>query len=326
MNEFTNRVFGCAIVKAVNANYNADFTHQPRTLPDGTVYATDKAFKYSIRHYLTHQHPNETIFFYKRLNDDMNPLTLDETFKKVFGDFPTKKVKKKKKGGEVEEDVLNKSGIAGKLLTCLDVRFFGATFAGETNISIHGPVQVNHGINRFPDNEIYSEQIMSPFRNPEAEGREQREASTLGQQSKLKEGHYVHHFSINPQNLSEMRRLAGDAPGLTTEDVEKLKEAMRSGISYYDSAAKAGTDNELLFWVRMKPDSKKVLPVFTEYISVGREDGAVVIDFGELPKVLNKVTDDIEQTEVYYIPEQTRVINLPENCKQFDLTTGSEIG
>ena len=41
MNDFKNRVFGCVIVKAVNANYNADFTHQPRTLPDGTVYATD---------------------------------------------------------------------------------------------------------------------------------------------------------------------------------------------------------------------------------------------------------------------------------------------
>ncbi len=315
MSEFTNRVFGCAIVKAVNANYNADFTHQPRTLPDGTVYATDKAFKYSVRHYLTHQYPNETIFFYKRLNEDMNPLTQAETYDKLFGDFEN----------------VEKAGVLKNLLTCLDIRYFGATFAAKSrsktiNLSLHGPVQINHGINRFPENEIYSEQIMSPFRNPEAEGKEQREAATLGQQSKLKEGHYVHHFSINPQNLAEMSRLADGAPGLTTEDVEKLKEAMRSGVSYYDSAAKAGTDNELLLWVQMKPDSKKVLPVFTEFITVNRDENNVVIDFGELPNVLNKVADEIEKIEVYYIPEQTQVKNLPDNCEQFDLATGNPIG
>ena len=52
MTEFKNRVFGCAIVKAINSNYNADFSGQPRTLPSGIVYATDKAFKYMIKRYL----------------------------------------------------------------------------------------------------------------------------------------------------------------------------------------------------------------------------------------------------------------------------------
>ena len=45
-NTFKNRVFGCVVIKSVNSNYNADFSHQPRTLPDGSVYATDKALKY----------------------------------------------------------------------------------------------------------------------------------------------------------------------------------------------------------------------------------------------------------------------------------------
>lgn len=314
MSEFTNRVFGCAIIKAVNANYNADFTHQPRTLPDGTVYATDKAFKYSIRHYLIHQYPDEIVFFYKRLNDDMNPLTQAEAYENLFTSFAD----------------AEKSSVLKNLLTCIDIRYFGATFAAKAgkktiNLSIHGPVQINHGINRFSENEIYSEQIMSPFRNPEAEGMEQREATTLGQQSKLKEGHYVHHFSINPQNLADIRRLANNAPGLTNADIEKLKEAMRFGVTYYDSAAKAGTDNELLFWVQMNQESKKVLPVFTEFITVTRNDNKIVIDFGELPKVLNKVANEIEKIELYYIPEQTQVKNLPDNCKQFDLYTGKAI-
>ena len=87
MAEFKNRVFGCAIVKAINANYNADFTHQPRTLPDGIVYATDKAFKYSLRHYFINQYPDEKILYYKRLNSDMNPLTLAESYQEILGDM-----------------------------------------------------------------------------------------------------------------------------------------------------------------------------------------------------------------------------------------------
>ena len=51
-NTFKNRVFGCVVIKSVNSNYNADFSHQPRTLPDGSVYATDKALKYTVRNYI----------------------------------------------------------------------------------------------------------------------------------------------------------------------------------------------------------------------------------------------------------------------------------
>ena len=314
MNEFKNRVFGCAIVKAVNANYNADFTHQPRTLPDGTVYATDKAFKYSIRNYLTQHYPNEIIFFYKRLNKEMNPLTQAEAYDNLFGNFEN----------------AEKAEVLKNLLKSIDIRFFGATFAAKSkkktiNLSIHGPVQINHGVNRFPENEIYSEQIMSPFRNPEAEGKEQREASTLGQQSKLKEGHYVHHFSVNPKNLDSILQLADRITGLTNEDIQKLKEAMRLGVTYYDSAAKAGADNELLFWVQLKPESRKVLPVFTEFISIARDNGNVVIDFGKLKDVLNKVRDEIEQMEVYYIPENTTLKNLPDDVLHFNLLTGKEV-
>lgn len=62
---FKNRVFGCVIIKANNANYNADFTGQPRTLPDGTVYATDKALKYTVRNYFTKNFDDEKYFILK---------------------------------------------------------------------------------------------------------------------------------------------------------------------------------------------------------------------------------------------------------------------
>lgn len=330
MNEFKNRVFGCAIVKAINANYNADFTHQPRTLPDGTVYATDKAFKYSIRHYLKDKFPDEKIFYYKRLNENLNPHSLDETYISLFGDYPKIKKQKMKIDQTKEKELYNKKLILENLLKCLDIRLFGATFAGETNISIHGPVQINHGINRFfvngqISNDVYSEQIMSPFRNPGEEGSEQKGMTTLGQQSKLLEGHYIHHFSVNPQNLSEVKKLADNTSGLTNDDIIKLKEAMRFGVSYYDSTAKAGTDNELLLWVQMKKISKTVLPVFTEFITIFRENNKVIIDFNEINKILSKVFQEIERIEVYYIPENTLIKNLPKDTLHFDLITEKQI-
>lgn len=313
MSQFKNRVFGCAIVKAVNSNYNADFTHQPRTLPDGVVYATDKAFKYSVRNYLNNNYPEEKILFYKRLNPEMNPLTLAESYQELLGDFEKE----------------TKTEILGKLLNCIDVRCFGATFAAKSktknvNLSIHGPVQINHGVNRYPQNEIYSEQIMSPFRNPGDDGSAEKGMTTLGQQSKLREGHYVHHFSINPQNLATMCGLAGGHQGLSVDDIQKLKEAMSSGVTYFDSASKAGSDNELLLWVQLKEESKLVLPVFTEMISVERENGRVVIDFGGLKEVLADVSDHIELLQVYYNSQNTVVKNLPENTKHLEIINQKE--
>jgi len=50
---------------------------------------------------------------------------------------------------------------------------------------------------------------MSPFRNPGDGNSEDKQATTLGRQSKLEEGHYLHHFSINPKNLNDVTALAG---------------------------------------------------------------------------------------------------------------------
>lgn len=327
MAEFKNRVFGCAIVKAINANYNADFTHQPRTLPDGIVYATDKAFKYSIRHYLKNQLGETHVFFYKQLNEKLNPLSLDEKYLYFFNEYPKMTIEKKKKGEteKEEKEVLDKKAILQKLLQCIDIRLFGATFAGETNISIHGPVQINHGINRFPLNEIYSEQIMSPFRNPGEKESEEKEMTTLGQQSKLREGHYVHHFSVNPQNIASSCKLAGASEGLTINDINKLKEAMRCGVTYYDSASKAGTDNELLLWIQLKPESKTVLPVFTELVDVARENSNILLEFKKLNPIIKDVSDQIELIEVYYNPENTKLNNLPQQAKKYNIITAKEI-
>lgn len=308
MTQFKNRVFGAAIVKAVNSNYNADFSGQPRTLPNGTVYATDKTFKYTVKNYIKDAYPNEKVFYFKNLNENMNPRSLDETYTNKFGDFPTSKNLK--------------ALVAQNLLSCIDIRMFGATFAGKTNISIHGPVQVNHGVNIWNENNIFSEQITSPFSNKSNDTEAEKGMTTIGRQSKLEEGHYLHHFSVNPKNLEEIVALAGaDADTLTAEDINKLKEAMRRGATYYDSASKAGTENEFLIWVQLKTESKLVLPNFNTliYMKNEKQDGKVVLDLAKLSEELKKHTSEIENIEIYRNDGSIVIENQPEGAKVFGL-------
>ncbi len=301
-NTFKNRVYGCAIIKSINSNYNADFSHQPRTLPDGVVYATDKALKWAIRNYWK-KVLNENIFFSKSLDDTMSPRSLDETFETNFG-----KEIFKLKDKELRLAVLK------NILSCIDVRLFGGTYAGKTNISLHGTCQISHGVNRFAENVIYSEQIMSPFRNSGEKSTEST-MTTLGSQSKLAEGHYVHHFSVNPKNIeADVERVKTD--GLSASDIEKLKEGLRKGVSYYDSAAKIGTDNECMLWVQLKAESKAILPSFVELVEINDKKE---IDFSKVTTVLAKHTSEIEKIEVFFDQTNTKVIGLPSNAISIEI-------
>ena len=303
--EFKNRVFGCAIVKAINSNYNADFSGQPRTLPNGIVYATDKAYKYTVKNFFKAVYPNETIFYFKSLNENMNPISLDESYVKHFGAYPTDKK-------------TIKHTVAGNLLSCLDIRLFGATFAGKNiNISVHGPVQINHGVNIWHENNIFSEQITSPFSNKSNDPEAERGMTTIGRQSKLQEGHYLHHFSVNPGNLMEIKALAGEeAQALSTDDITKLKAAMRQGATLYDSTSKAGTDNEILFWVQLKENSKLILPTFMDLIKTlpDKQEGKTVFDFEKVSQILSDYNSEIETKELYISEQSAIANNLPDEC------------
>ncbi len=295
--KFNNRVYGCVVVKSINSNYNADFSGQPRKLPNGVVYATDKALKYSVRNYWQDM-LGEKVFYFKTLDEKMTPRTLDETYENHFGKF-------KEKNEKLRLEVLR------NLLTRLDVRLFGGTYAGKTNISIHGTCQITHGVNRYGESAIYSEQIMSPFRNP-SEKNVDSTMTTLGSQSKLEEGHYVHHFSVNPKNIEKDAERV-ESLGLTNEDIEKLKKGLSQGVSYYDSSAKAGTENELLLWVQLQQGSKLVLPSLVEMVTVNDNKE---IDLRKVTDLLSQdaVAQEIETIELYYNQQITHVINAPDNC------------
>lgn len=305
---FKNRVFGCVVVKSINSNYNSDFSHQPRTLPDGTVYATDKALKYTVRNYWDKMYPSEKVFYFTRSDENGNPKTLDGLFLHHFGAFPTKTIIKGKGNKAKKEEITDKPKVKENLLECLDIKCFGATYAGETNVSIHGAVQINHGINIWKENNIFSEQIKSPVATDEGDS-----MTTIGRSVKLQEGHYLHHFSVNPVN-SDFK--------LTATDIEKLKDGLCKGVTYYDSTSKAGTENELMLWVQLKETSKKVLPNFNALITkeaIDKANGKVVFDFSSVKTLLEKYADDLEKVEVYYQSETTEIKNMPSMAKTFDL-------
>lgn len=299
--EFNNRVYGFAIIKSINSNYNADFSGQPRKLPNGKVYATDKALKYSIRNYWKSA-LNENVFYFKKLNEELNPFDLVGLYENHFS-------------SKVKSD--GKKVILANLLKRIDVRLFGATFApkgsgiDKKNISIHGSCQITHGVNRYPNSHIYTEQIMAPVSTPGTEDA-QKGNTTLGNQSKLDKGYYIHNFSLNPKNIEDdVKRVNAD--GLTNDDISKLKEGLRKGASYYDSAAKAGTENELLCWIQLKERSKIVMPSFIEFVDID-ENGE--IDLSKVHDYLSQdhISGEIEKIEIYFNEAVTKIKNLPDNA------------
>lgn len=458
--KFSNRVFGLVMVKSTVSNYNADFTKQPRTLPSGTIYATDKALKYTVKHLIKKyyekiqldekgrnliERKNNRVMYFRTYDGDMKPRTLGETYKVMFGDLPKKqketknktintstdffvyyyndqevtgylneKLKskdlkdyfksleesgterfgnqryfenifkgKKKKIDEIQNspdfEAANEENIdeyyfyydlAGKftkidgevddirlvikelddlvtggfdkfeilknLLKCIDVRLFGATFADQTNISIHGPLQITHGIDRSGKNSElrFSEQIMSPFRNSNEKSVE-NDATTLGTQFQLEEGHYVHQFSLNPSNLNTHNQNLKDDEKvfIDTSDIEILKESLRKGVTDYDSASKKGSENELFLWIELREDSNLVLPNMQFLINVDLEkkDGKSVVDLTNVVQLLeslpkkkakdssgNEIGEEktqLSKVQLGYIDSVTDVIGLPSGNK-----------
>lgn len=111
------------------------------------------------------------------------------------------------------------------------------------------------------------------------------------------------------------------AQTISDEDVAKLKEAMRKGVTWYDSASKAGCENELLVWIQLKDGSNNVLPNLTSLIELkaDKEDGKYVYDFSKLKEVLSLISNDIELIEIYYNKQALKLENLPEGVKEMNI-------
>ena len=286
--EFKNRVYGCVVVKAINANYNADFSGLPRRLKsDGSFYATDKSFKWLVRNYIKKNYGDEKILFTKVLDDKLNTMKLKEAFETLSDE-------------KINTDNM-KGKLFPKLLDFIDVRLFGAVFSPEgkkdNNISIHGNVQINHATDLYKKGRVYTDEILAPF-------------TAIGSMSKATEAHYIHNFSVNPQNLLSWKETVADIKTLTNNDISILKNAFNNSATFYDSHSKAGVENELSIYVTLTEDSTLTLPSFAQFIIFEKDkEGNNSFDITKLINYLDKYSEQIKSIELYYIEELLDVIN-----------------
>ena len=142
------RVYGILGISSVMGNWNADFSGYPKSLSDGTIFASDKALKYPMKKMWDNE--SKKVIYIKSLNEKLLPKTLEERYIQVFGKDDFKSIEK----------------VLSNLMTAVDIKNFGATFAQkECNIAITGAVQIGQGINRYNKSNVNVQSILSPFRD-----------------------------------------------------------------------------------------------------------------------------------------------------------------
>ena len=302
------RVYGVIGVSSKMANWNADFSGYPRSLSDGTIFGSDKALKYPMRKMWDNE--GKKVLYMKSMNFSKKndtitlvPNSLKERYEKLFAVDDLKKCKDNKE-------------VLTNLMTAVDVKNFGATFAeAKNNISITGAVQFGQGINKYGDSDLETMQILSPFRDTkDAEAKN----STIGTKKIINEAHYFYPFSINPSAYKELVAL-GVTDGYTEEDYLNFKRTALVAATSFSSNAKEGCQNEFALFVETKLDT--YLPNLSEYISFEKADiNKIKIECN----MLNEL-EDILNIEIYYNHETTVLESNLEKAKIYNLITKKEV-
>jgi CRISPR-associated protein Csh2 len=299
---FKKRCYGIVIIKSENSNFNADFTGNPRRLPDqkSTIYATDKAIKYAIRKYWVDS--GKPVFVWKTFRGEKDaylPLTLEERYMAM-------------------KELLKKESPLDIFAECIDTRLFGITFAMQSkkaeenkNISLTGPVQITYGVNRFEENIIFSNDILSPYASKPGD-----KSSTIGNENKAKEIYYVYDFVINPQNLLnhyENNPEVREKMTVTEGDIASLKEAFKYAVTNLNSASKIGSENVLSLFITLPENSLAQLPTMKNLVKISKEADKTVIDLNVLAGLLDPY--DLESVELFFNEKILKVIYPGENKK-----------
>lgn len=313
------RVYGVLGISSVMANWNADFSGYPKTTTGGSIFGSDKAFKYPMKKMW--EDAGKKVLYIKSLTIQLDkkgqtnlvPRTLKERYEQIFEVADLKK----------DKDV---SKILKNLFSAIDVKNFGATFAEEgANISITGAVQIGQGFNKYADSDAQEQNILSPFRDSKATEKnkdgEDAKSSTLGTKIVSDEAHYFYPFSINPNvynNFVEM----GVTEGYTEEDYQEFKDASLKAATSFSTNSKAGCENE--FGLFIETEANLYLPNLDKYITFIKGENKNVIEI-TCSELLNDVSDRIQSVEIYYNPYTTELKSDIHDAKYFNIFTGKEI-
>lgn len=297
-----NRVYGVIGIKSRMSNWNADFTGRPKSTSDGSVFGSDKAFKYPIKKMWEVE--GEKILYvksYKNEKGNFRARTLSERFEQLFK-TEVKNIKDKKE-------------LVKYLFSATDVKNFGATFAeGSNNISITGAVQIGQGLNKYEDTNVEIQDILSPF--VDSTKKDTAQNTSIGKKIVSNEAHYFYPFSVNPENYDIYTKEIEDLEGYTREDYEKFKKGCLIAATAYNTNSKSGCENEFAIFVECKENSKLYLANLDQYIKFEKNDeGKDIIDISELEEILNeeKTKQEIEKVEIYYNSYTTNLIGTRDN-------------
>lgn len=313
------RVYGVLGISSVMANWNADFSGYPKTTTGGSIFGSDKAFKYPMKKMW--EEAGKKVLYIKSLRiqpdkkgeTNLVPRTLKERYEQIFEVADLKK----------DKDV---SKILKNLFSAIDVKNFGATFAEEgANISITGAVQIGQGFNKYADSDAQEQNILSPFRDSKATEKnkdgEDAKSSTLGTKIVSDEAHYFYPFSINPNVYNNFVEI-GVTEGYTEEDYQEFKDASLKAATSFSTNSKAGCENE--FGLFIETEANLYLPNLDRYITFIKGENKNVIEI-TCSELLNDVNDCIQSVEIYYNPYTTELKSDIHDAKYFNIFTGKEI-
>lgn len=306
-----NRVYGVIGIKSIMANWNADFSGQPKSISTGEIFGSDKALKYPMKKMW--ENNGEKVLYIKSFKMEekkdeikIKPKSLKERYEEIF---EVEDLKKEKDNNKVMKN----------LFKAIDVKNFGATFAEEgNNISITGAVQIGQGFNKYADTTVEEQQILSPFRDGK---KDDADASTLGTKIVSSEAHYFYPFVVNPisyKNHVEM----GATEGYTDEDYRNFKEVALVSATAFNTNAKVGCENEFAIFVETQKDL--YLPDLAQYIVFSKDNGNDIITL-KFEELLNKLSDRILSIEIYYNPYKTKLEGAIGKAKYFNIFTREEV-
>ncbi|KJK31783.1 type I CRISPR-associated protein Cas7 [Paenibacillus polymyxa] len=327
----TNRVVGLIGIVSRMANWNADFSGQPKTTSTGQIFGSDKALKYSIKR-LWAEEGQKVLYIRsykvssgkdkkadkakdadKGKEEKLQPRNLAERYEYLFG----------------EEVSKNSREVLSKLFQCVDVMNFGATFAvKDQNIGLTGPVQIGQGFNKFDWSNLEVQDILSPFRNSN-EKSEDNDATSIGKKRTVDESHYIYPFSVNPKHYDHYVKLlaAEGFEGYTEEAFQAFKTGALTGATLQNTNSKSGAENAFALFVEFKAGSSAYLPNLDPYVKVDKDkDGEqTVYDLSALAPLLNDVNEEIETVELYVNPYASRVeLDFP-GLRTFNIFTRSKL-
>ena len=298
------RVYGILGISSIMGNWNADFSGYPKTTTDGNVFGSDKALKYPMKKMWDNE--DKKVIYIKSLNEKLIPRTLKERYVKIFDD----------------DDLKDTTKVLTNLMTAVDVKNFGATFAeAGCNIAITGAVQIGQGFNKYEDSTPQEQPILSPF--ADATDKDAKN-STIGTKITSNEAHYFYPFVINPLTYKELVDL-GVTEGYTEEDYQNFKRTAIVSATAFATNSKVGCENEFAVFVETKATT--YLPNLSEYVTFSKDEDKNIINLARLADVLDTMSEQIDSIEIYYNPYTTKLAEIEKiaNAKVFNIVTSKEV-